>query len=205
LIIAGLPATAAYAQVQVAENLLIDLNARHLQHGQHDWANAGTIGGTFGADNTSPTRLSMDGRVGVLLDGQDHFLGPNSTAGIEGAGTVSIEVWAYQGNIRGEETLVSWGHRGTDSRNMSFNYGTDDRWGAVGHWGGADIGYGPNDPNGTGVRAPGTPIEGQWHLLGYTYDGTTQRIYKDGALVNQENVALSIFPSLPHPGRCTAQ
>jgi len=198
LLVAGLPATAAYGQLQVAENLLVDLNANTYTTGSAAWTNAGTLTGNFSPDGTSPTRLSMDGRVGVLLDGLDHFIGPNSTTGIDGAGTVSIEVWAYQGNIRGEETLVAWGHRGSNSQNMSFNYGTDDRFGAVGHWAGADIGWGPNDPNGTnGQRAPGTPVEGQWHLLAYTYDGTTQRLYKDGALVNQENVALNVFQGFP--------
>ena len=197
LIIAGLPATAAYAQVQVAENLLINLNAATFNTGSGIWSNTGTLTGDFVADNTSPTRFAMDGGVGVLLDSTDHFLGPNSTPGIDGNGTVSIEVWAYQGNIKGEETLVAWGHRGSNNQNMSFNYGTDDRFGAVGHWAGADIGWGPNDPNGTGQRAPGTPVEGQWHLLSYTYDGATQRVYKDGALVNQENISLNVFQGFP--------
>jgi hypothetical protein len=97
LLIAGLPATGAYAQLQIAESLLIDLNATTFNTGSTTWTNAGTLTGNFSTDNTTPTRLSMDGRVGVLLDGQDHFLGPVSTPGIDGAGTVSIEVWAYQG------------------------------------------------------------------------------------------------------------
>ena len=98
-----------------------------------------------------------------------------------------------QGFARQEEAMVAWGKRGgPDGANMSFNYGSDDRWGAVGHWGSADLGWGPNDPNGTGATAPGTPSVGQWHHLAYTFDGATQRVYKDGALVNQEAVSLNI-------------
>jgi hypothetical protein len=199
LVVAGLPATAAYAQVQVAENLLIDVNANTFTTGSGTWANAGSLLGAFSSDGTSPTRWSMDGGVGVLLDGQDHFIGPMSTAGIHAAGSVSLEVWAYQGNIKAEETLVAWGRRGSDGQNMSFNYGTDDRWGAVGHWGATDIGWGPNDPVGVtnGGRAPGTPVEGQWHHLTYTYDGSVQKLYKNGVLVNQDTSALNIFSGFP--------
>jgi hypothetical protein len=199
LLVAGLPATAAYAQVQIAENLLIDLNATTYTTGSLSWTNAGTLTGDFNPDGTTPTRLVMDGRVGVLLDGADHFIGPLSTPGIEGSGTASIEVWAYQGNIRNEETLVAWARRGSVGQNMAFNYGTDDRWGAVGHWDAPDIGWGPNDPTGVtnGGRAPGTPVEGQWHHLAYTYDGTTERVYLDGSLANQDTVSLSVFGGFP--------
>ncbi len=82
--------------------------------------------------------------------------------------------------------------RGPNGSNMSFNYGSDDRFGAVTHWAGADLGWGPNDPNGSGLTAPATPSPGQWHHLTYTFDGSTQRVYKDGALVNQESVSLNI-------------
>jgi len=195
--VAGLPATAAYAQVQVAESLLVNLNASTFNNGDTDWLNTGSLTGNFNVDGTRPVRTTADGVTGLFLDGADHFVGPNTTAAIDGAGTVSIEVWAYQPNIRREETLVAWGHRGTDSRNMSFNYGTDDRFGAVGHWAAADIGWGPNDPNGNGGLAPGTPSANQWHLLAYTYDGTTQKVYKDGTLMNQENVSLNVFQGFP--------
>jgi hypothetical protein len=197
LLVAGLPATAAYGQLQIAESLLINLNPSTFNNGDTTWTNTGTLTGDFFVDGTRPVKGVADGVSGLIMDGGDHFLGPNSTTGIDGAGTSSIEVWAYQVNARREESLVTWGHRGADGRNMSFNYGSDDRWGAVGHWGGADIGWGPNNPNGTGGLAPGTPELSQWHHLAYTYDGTTQKVYKDGVLVNQENVALNIFESFP--------
>jgi hypothetical protein len=93
--------------------------------------------------------------------------------------THSIEVWALNPDLAGEETLVSWGHRGgaPDGSNVSFNYGSDFRWGAVGHWGNQDIGW-----NNLG----GGPAAGHWHHLVYTYDGSTTRVYSDGVLMNGE-------------------
>jgi hypothetical protein len=195
LLLAGLPITSAVGQLQIAESLLINVDASTFSSGATTWTNTGTLTGNFTAAG-SPTFHTINSQPAVFFDDSEQFVGPISPDGIEGGGTSSIEVWAYQGFIRSEESLVSWGRRGDDARNISLNYGTDNRWGAVGHWGGADIGWGPNDPNGSdgGPRPPGTPVEGQWHHLAYTYDGTIQRVYKDGLLVNQESVALNIHP-----------
>jgi hypothetical protein len=57
---------------------------------------------------------------------------------------------------------------------MSFNYGSNGGYGAVGHWG-EDVGWN------------GAPAPGAWHYLAYTYDGTngnTVRVYADGVLKN---------------------
>jgi hypothetical protein len=54
--------------------------------------------------------------------------------------------------------------------------------GAVGHWGNPDIGW---------INAGGNPEAGKWHHLVYTYDGTTTRVYSDGALMNQEVLTLN--------------
>ncbi|MCI0637303.1 MAG: LamG domain-containing protein, partial [Actinobacteria bacterium] len=92
--------------------------------------------------------------------------------------TRSIEVWAYNPAIANEETLVAWGWRGgPDGSNLSFNYGTNAAFGAVGHWGGPDIGWSDGG---------GAPEAGRWHHLVYTYDGAdtfTTRVYADGCLV----------------------
>src|SRR5690606_19684494 len=110
--------------------------------------------------------------------------------------TYSIETWVYNGHTRGEESLVTWGRRGGgDGTNVSFNYGNDNRWGAMGHWGNPDMGWGPTD----GADGSLTPAVGQWHHLVYTYDGAgTQRVYADGGLTNTESgVFLDAHDSLP--------
>src|SRR5690606_19535483 len=128
---------------------------------------------------------------------------PNSTPGIDGVNpTRSIEVWAYQGYARQEESLVAWGKRGGgDGTNVSMNYGNNSAWGAVGHWGAPDIGWGPNDgPNDSNVASPSMPSTGAWHHLVYTYDGASQttRIYIDGVESNFETgVAMNTYADLP--------
>ena len=126
---------AGRADVTVAEDLLVDLRAEDLPYGEGitTWPNRGSLG-DFTARGT-PLVEDVDGMKAVTFDGSNWFDGPTSTAGIEGAGTRTIEVWAYNPSIPSEETIVSWAHRGgPDGTNMAFNYGNNTSFGAVGHW-----------------------------------------------------------------------
>jgi len=100
------------AGVTVAEELLVDLRADDLPYGEGvtTWPNHGSLG-DFTASGT-PIVEDVAGMKAITFDGGCWFNGPPSTPGIEGAGTRSIEVWAYNPSIPGEETLVSWAHRG---------------------------------------------------------------------------------------------
>ncbi|MCH8121245.1 MAG: discoidin domain-containing protein [Planctomycetes bacterium] len=153
------------------EDLLVDLRAKDLPYGTGvtTWRNRGTLG-DFTANGT-PVVEDVDGRKAVTFDSSSWFEGPTSVPGIEGDGARSIEVWAYNPEMVGEETMVSWAHRGGPSgTNMGFNYSNNESWGAVGHWGGAfDMGY-------AGAHSPAPTVGMWWHLV-YTYDGTTARIY----------------------------
>lgn len=196
----------AAAQIQT-QNLLINLDAADYSNNgtwnQNNSLGAPGIAGVFEAQGTTPRAQTVRGAPAVYFDESDYFRGPASTPGIDGANpTRSIEVWAYQGYARQEETLVAWGKRGGgDGTNMSFNYGNNSAWGAVGHWGAQDIGWGPPDgPNDSGVPSPLLPSTGSWHHLVYTYDGATQttRIYVDGVETNHETgVAINTHAGLP--------
>jgi len=172
----GLIQPPAAADLIVAEELLVDLRAEDLSFGSAvtTWPNRGTLG-AFTAFGT-PVVETVGGMKCVTFDGSNWFTGPASIPGIEGAGTRSMEVWAYNPSMPGEETLLSWAHRGgPEGSNMAFNYGNDSRWGAVGHWGGDthDIGW-------WGSHSPAPAANTWWHLA-YTYDGTAARVYVDGA------------------------
>ena len=172
----GLIQPPAAADLIVAEELLVDLRAEDLSFGSAvtTWPNRGTLG-AFTAFGT-PVVETVGGMKCVTFDGSSWFTGPASIPGIEGAGTRSMEVWAYNPSMPGEETLLSWAHRGgPEGSNMAFNYGNDSRWGAVGHWGGDthDIGW-------WGSHSPAPAANTWWHLA-YTYDGTAARVYVDGA------------------------
>ncbi|UCG57704.1 MAG: LamG domain-containing protein [Phycisphaerales bacterium] len=175
----GLVADVAEADLIVAEELLVDLRADDLADGEvTSWPNRGTLG-DFTAQG-APVVETVDGMRAVTFDGGSWFDGPVSTPGIEGAGTRSIEVWAHNPSIPGEETTVSWAHRGGPAgTNMAFNYGNDNLWGAVGHWEGEthDMGW-------WGSHTPAPAANTWWHLA-YTYDGTAARVYVNGV---QESV-----------------
>ena len=157
---------------------------------------ANPLGGFFeargGGDTVpvvdQPVATATSGTRGIRLDGND-FLQHVTTvggdllpapAGITGAATSSVEVWAWNPGVVDEETMVAWGRRGgPDGTNYSFNYGNNAAYGAMGHWGSPDMGWGL----GTGANAP---VARQWHHLVYVFDGTTQRVYVDGVQTNSE-------------------
>jgi hypothetical protein len=184
LVLSLMGSVARAAQVAV-EDLLVDLRARDLAYGTGatTWPNRGSLG-DFTANGT-PVVEDVDGRKAVTFDDSSWFEGPTSVPGIEGAGTRSIEVWAYNPSMAGEETMVSWAHRGgPDGTNMAFNYSSNSSWGAVGHWGGAsDMGY-------AGAHSPAPTVGMWWHLV-YTYDGTTARIYVNAEEETVLTVALN--------------
>ena len=170
--------------IAVAEELLVSLDAADGSAGEDEWTNDGSLANFVKIG--VPYVTEIEGVPAVVFN----EMGPtdayecleNAPAGIVGPSpTRSIEVWAFNEMISDEETLVAWGRRGGgDGTNMSFNYGFNGSFGAVGHWGaGPDLGW--ND-------AGGAPAPAQWHHLVYTFDGATTRVYADGELSNSETL-----------------
>ena len=188
----------ASAAIEVAENLLINLDASGLQPGPVTaWNSTGSLGGTFINDFLAPASSvqagTIRGSTAAIFNGNDALvsdvLAPAGLVGIDP--TRSIEVWAYNPGIAGEETMVSWSKRGglPDGSAMHFNYGTSGAFGAATHWGAPDIGWG---------GAANVPTRGTWHHLTYTFNGAettggnptpTTRVYVDGVQMNQEVLA----------------
>ncbi len=168
--------------VSNAGTLYVDLRASDASAGT--WINNGTIGNF--ARTGLPALVSnvlSTGVPGVQFNGTSQaYTGPNSVADLDAASDRSIEVWAYNPALAAEETTVSWAYRGTDSRNMAFNFGSNATWGA------ADVGWGT------------PPSAGAWHHLAYTHDGaTTAKVYIDGALATTKTLAaaLNTFATQP--------
>jgi hypothetical protein len=179
--------------IAVAGTLYVDLRAADVSTDATIWPNRAG-GGDFTAVGTPTYVANVNGTgvAGVQFNpaspATDAYVGPVTTADLTGTSDCSIEVWAYNPAIAAEETLVAWSRRGgnPDGSNMSFNYGSDGSYGAVGHWGSPDLGWN------------GAPAAGQWHYLVYTFDGlNTDKAYADGLLKNSETVNLNIHPDLP--------
>jgi hypothetical protein len=112
------------------------------------------------------------GVPGVLFNGTgDAYTSTATTVtDLEGNSDRSIEVWAYNPAIATEESLVSWGRRGTTRANVSLNFGNNASYGASTHF---------NDDLSWGT----VPSAGAWHHLTYVYSGATDvRVYVDGVL-----------------------
>ncbi len=164
---------------------LVALSADDLSAGAQTWHNSGTLGDF--ARLGQPTVVTLGGVKGVLFDGKvDAYRGPRTTPALEGASPRTIEVWAYNPTIdAAEETIVAWGRRGgPPGTAASFNWGRSADFGAFTHWA-SDLGWN------------GVPRPAQWHLLAYTYDGRTARVYDNGVEKSSRDIALQTAAGFP--------
>ncbi len=186
-------AASTHAQIQTAGTLFVDVDATSAPYGAiASIPNQGTLGGVFQGFSGPAIADSPGGATrGIEFNGTSYMILVNAVggsriappAGLVGLNpTRSIEVWAYNPAIADEETLISWAHRGGPAgSNLSFNYGANAAFGAIGHWDTPDIGWNT------------LPAAGQWHHLVYTYDGSTTRVYADGVLNNSEFLGAGVI------------
>lgn len=162
---------------------LVDLDATGLAEGPlNTWTNKGALGNFNSAGADVPAVVTIDGARAVQFNGGTtgaagtHYLGPIAPASVCGAGARTIEAWLWDAAAVGEKTVLGWGRRGADNLNNSFGHGTDPGFGAVGHWGAYDTGYG----------SPANVVLGRWTYVVYTYDPVKQTdyVYVDGKLAN---------------------
>lgn len=152
-----------------AQTPLFSLDATDPSATTPTWENAGAAGGTF-TRNGAPKLQTLGGIPAIVFDGKnDWFTGPNAPAALLGNGARTVQLWVWNPTLDSdEETLISWGHRGgPNGTAWSFNWGKSPDYGAVTHWA-ADLGWGE------------VPNAARWHLLTYTYDGKTARVYDNG-------------------------
>jgi hypothetical protein len=151
------------------------------------WANQGDLGGTFRSGSSSPMVSMATGCKAVRFSGRQILTAsvpaPRSLAGNS---AFTVAAWVNNPEVGESECLVSWaGRGGPDATTAQFGYGTHSEFGAVGHWGFADMGFGGPAPE-----------AGQWHHLAVVFDGVIERVYVDGRQKNAEAKML-----LMHQGR----
>ena len=165
---------------------LVNLDASVLSLGPLAvWTNNGTLGGVFNSSGAVASIRLVQGVKGVTLNptGTGNFYtGPAAPSFLTGNSSRTIEAWILNPTAADEETIFSWGRRGgPDGSNTSFNHGLNAAFGAIGHWGGPDIGW----------NGAANVKQGQWTYVTYTYDGLarTTTVYSNGAEVNSEVLA----------------
>ena len=151
------------------------------------WTNHGTLGGQFKSGEAKPVVGLAAGRKAVRFSGRQilraSFPAPRSLAGNS---SFTVAAWVNNPEIAESECLVSWaGRGGPDATTAQFGYGSHRDFGAVGHWGFADLGFRGSPPK-----------AGQWHHLAVVFDGVIERLYVDGQLNNSRAKML-----LMHEGR----
>jgi hypothetical protein len=150
-------------------------------------ANSGSLQGYFAPKRKAPVVKTIEGRSAIYFSGEDvleaSFSGPPE---LSGNSSYTVEAMVFNPEVAEAEALISWcGRGGPDGMTGQVGYGSHPSWGAVGHWGFADMGF-----------AGKTPQAGQWHHIAVVFDGVIERVYVDGALCNQAAKML-----LMHAGR----
>jgi hypothetical protein len=170
---------------------LVDLQAGELPLGVlNTWWNAGSLGGSFANEGTTPMVENVAGKRAVSFEEGDRMISSfASPADITGNSSYTVAVWAYNPSISEEECVVNWARRGSTLRCAQLNYGTHGTWGACTHWDWPDMGF-----------DCGVPAAGVWHHLALAYPGGTngnEKVYVDGVLCTNENKTLDLWAGDP--------
>lgn len=184
---------------------LVDLNAASLAEGPLEaWTNAGLMAGGFVTRDTGGEVRTIEGIRALSLDGTGYYTGPTTPVFMTGDAPRSVDAWIFNPEAADEETILAWGRRGgPDGSNCSFNHGGNALFGAVGHWGGHDLGW------------SGAVVTGRWTHVAYTYDPatTTATVYSEGVAATTKPLTTPLNthatndaePGVPLPFRLGSQ
>ncbi len=171
-------------------NLLINLDVAPLPLGAPlgAWTNRGLLGGEFASRDAQPVVGMAAGRKAVRFSGRElltaSFPAPRALAGNS---SYTVAAWVNNPEVGESECLLSWaGRGGPDATTAQFGYGTHPEFGAVGHWGFADLGF-----------RGGAPKAGHWHHLAVVFDGVLERLYLNGQLNHAEAKMLMMHEGRP--------
>ncbi len=152
------------------------------------WPNRGTLAGEFRSGDAKPIVDLAGGTTAVRFSGGEiltaSFPAPRALAGNS---SFTVAAWVNNPEVAESECIVSWGGRGgPDGATAQFGYGSHGAFGAVGHWGFADMGF-----------RGGPPAAGAWHHLAIVFDGVIERVYVNGELNNAAAKMLLVHEGRP--------
>lgn len=178
--------------IQTSGELIVDLRAADLYGGKNVWINHDTTGDTVGdfmrlnSGNLSVGASISDGTMTVPyalhVNGQitNALVAAITTtpASIIGNNNRSAEAWVFSQSGAGSQTPVGWGQSGAD-QDSAFSWSDNTGNGFFNGW--------QNDSRWGSVDAPQPTTATKWTHVAWTYDGTTVRGYRNGALTMEFN------------------
>lgn len=179
-----------------ASKRLVDLTTDNLPDGKLTaWKNQGTLGGEFTLLPENPTEPNVEtvaGRKAVTFDGRDAFMSSTikTPAPVTGINPVTVEMWAYNPNVGGNETVFTLAPREafkTDYLEYTINRALEVRYCTGNEFDPGAISTNM-DVRSMGWKNGKFPEAGQWHHIAFVYDGRHQgwgRVYVDGKLATE--------------------
>lgn len=124
--------------------------------------------------------VSLDGTTAATNNALDFDGTSGKLTRLSGGGSIpignspyTIEMWVKPDNITGANGLVGWGNWGNTNEVNAFRFNGPTQ--LINYWWGNDL----------VVNIPFV-LDGNWHHVAATFDGTTRKIYFDGALMGQD-------------------
>lgn len=121
-------------------------------------------------DSASPTGKAMQG----------YFQVPNTSlinTKLSGSNAFTLEVWVKQDDLDGDNTFIA---KGDSQSSLKTKDNGLEFFVYAGSWYALDVAY----PSGWSVN--------QWHHVVGTFDGSTLRLYADGALIGSKSASVSV-------------
>ena len=137
----------------------------------------GTLNGSPLWDTTTPDGIEFNNPYALNFDGADDYVSCGSGPTITGANPRTVAAWAYTRNFN-SGGIFQGGITQENLRDFSLRTLTTDNLWRLQFWG-TDI----------DITLPNS--QGQWHHYALSYDGTTVRLYYDGALQVEQALALN--------------
>ena len=135
--------------------------------------NTGTLSATGSTWTNPPAGVTFDDAAAVKLDGATGYVSLGTTNLPAANGTETISAWVKLGSTSGTQDFVALGDGAGHGVKLGLNGGTL----AAFTWAGASLVTGT------------TPVDGAWHNVVYSYDGTNNRLYVDGLAVPSTTTA----------------
>src|SRR5450631_1480676 len=127
-------------------------------------ANHGTLNGGVSWTAGASASVGYDDAAGVTFDGTTGYISTGVTNIPKPDAKQTISVWVKLASTSGTQDIVAFNDGAGDGIKLGLNAGTLSAW----TWAG------------TSLITATTPVDGAWHSVIYSWDGTTNNLYVDG-------------------------